>query len=400
MFHLILQHLDKRRTQTVSTVLSVLLTVAVVFALILVWSGVSKGIQTSQERMGADIVAVPEEVREMMSDSELLFTGAPVASYMDEDVIKKIQNMNGVEKVTAQFYGQTLNAACCSTGREQRIIGFDPETDWIIRPWMDRELNRSLDEDEVIIGSDVGGFEDGKGTVLGEKFRLAGVLDPTGTGLDNSILADMETVRRLSKETEGYEHYWEKYGDPGGLVSAVMIKTSEDSKTGAANVIEMQDGLAAVSSADVLGDIQGRMSMIFRIMVGAGILFVIAMIVTLFGRFWTMAWDRKAELGLYRALGASEKDLKKLILGEAVTITLAGSLAGLLIGGGIYMLLVRLLMDGEVFPYAAPSAGLVFLTALGMVVFAGLIGCLSAIRPLGQIRKIDPSLAMEKSDID
>lgn len=400
MRRLILQHLDKRRTQTLSAVLSVLLTVAVVFALLLVWSGVSGGIATSQARMGADIIAVPEDVREMVSDRDLLFTGAPVAAYMNESVVEEIRKIDGVEKVTPQFYGQTLNAGCCTTGKEQRIIGFDPETDWIIRPWMDRETGKVMDPDEIIIGSAVGGFESGSGTVLGETFRVAAVLEPTDTGLDNSLFASMETVRRLTRQTEGYEHYWEKYGDPDELISAVMVKTGGDNKGGVVSSIEMEDGMAAISSVDVLDDIQQRMDLIFRIMVGGSVLFLMAMIFTIFGRFWTMAWDRKSELGLYRALGASSRDLRNLILGEALIIMGTGSICGLMAGGGLYCILMQMLTKYETFPYEQASVGTVVIAAAAILFCAAIIGCLSVIRPLGQIRRIDPSLAMVKSDID
>ena len=400
MGRLILQHLDKRRTQTLSVVLSILLTVAAVFALLLVWSGVSGGIATSQARMGADIIAVPEDVRDMISDGELLFTGAPVAAYMDESELEEIGKINGVEKVTPQFYGQTLNSGCCTTGKEQRIIGFDPGTDWIISPWMDRETGKSMDPDEIIIGSAVGGFESGSGKVLGETFHVAAVLEPTDTGLDNSLFVTMETVRRLVRQTEGYEHYWEKYGDPDELISAVMVKTAGDNKGGVANRIEMKDHMAAISSVDVLDDIQQRMDLIFWIMAGGSMLFLIAMIVTLFGRFWTMAWDRKSELGLYRALGASKRDLRNLIMGEALIITGAGAICGMMAGGGLYVILMNTLVKYETFPYDQPSAGTVVIAAMVVLLCAAVVGCLSVIRPLRQIRKIDPSLAIVKGDID
>ena len=129
MLKLILQNLEKRKIQSVSTFLAVLISVAVLFALFLLYNGVSSGIETSRERMGADIVVVPRGVESLMDDTELLFTGAPATIYMSEDAASVISKIDGVERTTVQFYGQTLNSACCSTGAEQRIIGYDASTD-------------------------------------------------------------------------------------------------------------------------------------------------------------------------------------------------------------------------------------------------------------------------------
>lgn len=400
MLKLILQNLDKRKIQSVSVFLAVLISVAVLFALLLLYSGVSKGIDTSRQRMGADIVVVPSEVESMVDETELLFTGAPATIYMNKDAEKLISSIRGVKQTTVQFYGQTLSSGCCSTGREQRIIGYDSATDWIIEPWADRKIGRKLSSDEIIIGCNVGGFDSGKGKLLGHPMRVAAVLEPTGTSLDASILMDLDTARIYSGELKNYGHFWKKFGSPDRLISAVMVKTEEGRKKAVANLIELKGKFRCITSSDVMEDIQSQMNVIFLIMLGAGLLLSFASVFQLFARFYTMAWDRKSELGLYRAMGASEMDLKILILGEAMLLTGGGTLLGLAAGAGIYKLLLMLMTAESTFPFLAPSAALVLGGICGLLLIFGAIGCLAVAVPLRQISKIDPSAAMQKNDID
>lgn len=400
MLKLIFQHLDKRRTQSISVFLAILLSVSALFALFLLYSGVSKGMEISSQRMGADILVVPSDAESMAEERDLLFTGAPASIYMPESIEGQIRQIKGVKRTTVQFYGQTLGSSCCSTGAERRIVGYDGDTDWLIKPWADKEINGRLGQDEVIIGCDVGGFETGTGFLLGHKMKLAACLEPTGTSLDSCIFVDLDVARGFSKAQEGYDHFWEKYGQPEHLISAVAVETEEGSRTAAANMIELKGDFKCITSSHVLGEIQEQMKVLFLIMLGAGILLSASSVFQLFARFYSMAWDRKAELGLYRAMGASKKDLKLLILGEAMLLTGTGAAAGLGAGVGLYKLLLALMLKEQIFPFLAPSPLQVLLGILLCLAAFLLAACLSAMTPLHQISRIDPSAAMQKQDID
>lgn len=400
MFKLIFQSIDKRRIQSVSIILAVVISSAVIFALFLSYSGVSDGIEKSRTRMGADLIVIPAEAELSADDGELLFTGAPMTVYMSKGVEKAVSEIKGVEKTTVQFYGQTLNSACCSTGAEQRIIGYDAASDWVIDPWAESSIDGALKADEMVIGCNVGGFESGEGSLLGHKMKVAAVLEATGTSLDSSILINIDTARKFSEETDGYEHFWDKYGKPGSLISAVLVKTEEGKKNSVKNLIEMKGNYKCIVSGDVLSEVQEQMKIIFMIMLSACILMCFAAVFQLFARFYSMAWDRKAELGLYRALGASERDLKKIIYGEAGILMGTGTAVGIGLGALLYRLLISLMMKGSAFPFIEPPAAAVICGILIIAGAAAVISWIAVIVPLRQIGKIDPSLAMQKTDID
>ena len=70
MLKLILNNIGKRRIQSVSILISVLISAAVLFAMFLLYNGVSDGIDTSEQRRGADIVVVPGEAEELLDENQ------------------------------------------------------------------------------------------------------------------------------------------------------------------------------------------------------------------------------------------------------------------------------------------------------------------------------------------
>lgn len=69
--------------------------------------------------------------------------------------MEKVKNTEGIEEVTPQLYVATLSASCCSY--PVQIIGIDYETDFLIKPWLQKTLNRDLKDDEAIIGNHIVG---------------------------------------------------------------------------------------------------------------------------------------------------------------------------------------------------------------------------------------------------
>ncbi|MGN1403094.1 MAG: ABC transporter permease, partial [Ruminococcus sp.] len=329
------------------------------------------------------------------------FTGAPVSVYMqEEEILSRIAELDGIEAVTTQFYGKTLNAGCCSSLNPVRLIGYDSSTDWTLEPWMQTALTDDLPENAVILGCKVYGFSDGAGKILGHDVTVASVLEETATSLDYSIFMSMGTVRSLLKEQSDYDHYWEDYGAPEAVISAVLLSVTDGKKDAVANQIAMNSNYYVVQTGNVLQDLNGRMESIFHILTCISIFFALFAALQLFARFFTMTWDRKNEFGLYRALGASIGTLRKLIAGEAGFLWLCGIVTGLPLGAVISDALMSQLQQQSAFPSVFPETSYLILTALISVLIFGILIALAIIVPICQSRYIDPYIAMQSVDID
>ena len=163
------------------------------------------------------------------------------------------------------------------------------------------------------------GFQGKTAVILGKTLRVAAVLAPTGTSLDYSILMPIDSARSLARSSPYLQLFWGKWGDPQGLISAILVDVDNHTqKSDVALAIDDLGGLSVIQASDVLQRIKDQMNILFLIMLGGGLLAAVASIFQFIARFFSLAWDRKGEWGLYRALGATRRDLKLLIAGEAL----------------------------------------------------------------------------------
>ena len=205
-------------------------------ALFLLYGGLSRGIALSNERSGAQLLVIPDSAEMLLEESDFLFTGAPVGAYIPESLADEMASIEGVKRVTVQFYGQTISESCCTTAGATRIIGFDPSTDWVVLPYCVDDVSSGLADNEIIVGCNNTDFEAGSGKLLGKDVVVATTLEPTGTYLDNAVLMNVDAVRAMSADMEQFGHYWDKYGQPEGIVSCVLIETEDGEQEAVAAV--------------------------------------------------------------------------------------------------------------------------------------------------------------------
>ncbi len=370
-------------------------------ALFLLGSGVFRGIELNKERSGAQILCVPTEAQDELQDTEILFTGAPVGAYMDTSIAEEMKNVTGVLDVTVQFYGKTLNESCCSADAATRIIGFDSKTDWVIKPYCSTPLEGDLKDDEVIVGKSVTGYSDGKGKLLGHDVKVVATLDETGSYLDNCILTNLDRARQLAKETKGFDHLWEKYGDPENLCSAILVKCDEaDTSIVAGKLKRYAPGdYVTLQQQSILTKTQKSFDVVFKIMSACAVALIVATVLQLIARFSTLVWDRRSELALFRALGATKSNLQTLIFGEAIFLTLAGCALGSVLGVAIYQFMLQEMKNSAAFPFSPFNAPLQFAGIIAICLLFVVFTLLSIVVPLKQSSKIDPATAMSQVDL-
>ena len=98
--------------------------------------------------------------------------------------------------------------------------------------------------------------------------------------------------------------------------------------------------------------------------------------------------QRTGEIGLLKALGASQSQVQRLFLAEAVLLSLVGALAGLILG---QLAISILKVVYPKFPIELPDWGL--LSALGVSLATGLF---FGVLPARKAAKLDPITALAK----
>ena len=292
-----------------------------------VTSGLCDGMESLKKRLGADIVVIPSGKSRQQNFEEILLGGKPGFFYMPNSVVTEISRLDGAEKVTAQFYLASLTADCCST--ELQIMGFDPESDFIVMPWLSKSYAKKLQLGEVIAGSDVFVPRTGIIKIYNQDMKVVGSMDKTGTGLDFTVFTNTDTVKLMLRSAQ-------KLGvsatdaDPDRVVSSVMIKVRDgfDKSDIVDTINRTMAGVQAFENRDMVTSFTSRLNhMTLMIKSLVGFICVLAMIMVVF-LFSVMINERKNEFGILEIMGFTVRSLLAVVFYELVFICMAGSLAG------------------------------------------------------------------------
>lgn len=398
MWKLAIKNTFRRKGQSILTIIITTLTILTFVLVFSVFLVMQKGVELTGSRLGADVMVLPDKAK---SDAyETLFTGDPINVYMNSDILNKISKVDGVEKISPQFFTQTLEEGCCSYGEAIRLVGYDKETDFMIKPWFNNKNINELKDDEVIIGSNVEAFLGFKVAILGEPFKVVGNLYPTGSGIDDTIYMNISVARKLAGGIDELKPMWGNKS-PDNLISTIFIKAKQgvSPETIVKNIKDMNLGVEAVSTSETIGSIKSQIGVISKVIFGLWIALLLVASLGLFGRFNSLAKERKKEIGLLRAIGIQKYQVVKLILTEAWIMAGIGGVLGSILGSIFVIPLLNILRKSLTLPSTVWSIETALIcTALG-VLMALLLGLIASIYPALKAGSLEPKEAITQGEL-
>lgn len=401
MLMLIWKNIARRRTQSTLTVTITMLTVMVFVMVLGVFQTVNQGLALSRERLGADAILIPKYASAKGDD--LLFTAIPENIYMPIDVVEQAKSLKGIDAMTPQFYCQTLALGCCDPGEEARIIGYESDTDFILKPYLDEGNQNGITSDELIVGRN---FEDDdlvgyNYMILGRKFNVVSMLQATGTGMDSTIFMDWRTAQDMCLESEVLRKDWTTK-DPHDYISVIMIKFA-DGVDPQAFVRQVEDsGIEAkcLLTGDTISSLQSQLEVTMQVMFALWLASLLIAVLSLVGRFNALARERKKEIGLLRAIGLKKGQVFGLIIGETCTMALMGGALGSAIALVCMNPVIEILKDAFKLSPSVWTTSLALLCGAAGVVLAGLLGFASAVSPALKSASMDPQAAITQGEVN
>ncbi len=168
-------------------------------------------------------------------------------------------------------------------------------------------------------------------TFYGHNFTIAQRMEPAGMGVDCSIFMSFDDVQVMAAESP--EKAVRPLLLPEDKVSAVLVKVNDVKETEkvAALIEESVPKVRVLTPSNLLGRISGQLTSTTRFLDLAAF-FATLISVPLIALVSIMAAnERRREIGVLRALGATRGIIFRLILGESVTIAGIGALIGVLV---------------------------------------------------------------------
>ncbi|WP_243440554.1 ABC transporter permease [Fretibacterium fastidiosum] len=357
--------------------------------------GLSSGAESMANRLGADVMVVPEGYDPHVDS--ILLSGEPSSFYLPGDVLELLGGVEGIARMSPQVFLATLRASCCSYPLQ--LIGVDFDTDFIIKPWLDGELRRALTDGEAVVGCRVVGETGETLKFFGKELRIAGRLHQTGMGFDAAVFVTRPTIVALAREAERiFKH---PLTSDDSLISAVMIKleSGHDSVATAQEINRRFNGrgIYALFSKKFVNSIGANLAAVSWVLKGVGALVWLLAACVIALLFAVTLAERRREMGVLRALGASRGKLVCLVLGEALLESLWGASLGVLLAIAALATLASGLASALRMPFLLPSPLVLSLLATGSLATAVLTGLLSALSAALRAGRTDISAAMREA---
>lgn len=397
-FSYTLRGLRRRRTYTYLVVLTTMVAIATLFTAGFFLASMERGLQVGVGKLGADIIVVPAEVASTLGPTFLM--GAPSNFYMDISVFETIKSMPHVDRATYHFYFQTIPSeikSCCTFG-DLKVIGFDPETDFIVNAWLMPFKETSVTgEQYLVVGSavPVSSLTGYRFSLFGEGYVVKGQLEPTGIGyIDSSIFIPMN----LAREIVNYEPFQRLTGHAfsGKEISAILIKVDRSERIGEVMMkVDEMPGVKAVAMPKLTTSLADLLRSIRTILWPFVTVVLVMSIVGITVVFLLSSYTRKREIGLLRAIGASRRDILGMVVLESAVLSLVGGSIGLVAGGGISWLIdmnTSRLAANLPLLYLSPVEALVFIAEC--LACSLIIGVLSSLYPAYRLLRMSPDDAL------
>ncbi len=391
-----LKNLKRKVTRTWLLFAIVAVVSCTLFSATLFLKSINNALKIGTYRLGADILVVPESA-ESKAKSALL-SGEPTQFLMDRIILDRVKNIDGVKSATPQLFIKPTSFTCCFNV-DVFLVAFDPETDFTVKPWLEKNLNRKLALNEIITGRSVPVIVGDKIPFFGTTFTVAGTMEATGMDFfDRAVFMSLDAAYNMAEASK------QKAIQPIEIgrdkISTVLVQVRDDITPDRAAIrLEHEiSGVKALVSDTIISTVRKQLAgLIKAILIISIILWFIVLLIMAFA-FYMIVNERRREIGLLRAMGANKSHIAAIILNEATLLSAAGGASGIILGYGLLASFKNLMLHYLRLPYLFPSApDLITLTA-GAFLFSILTGLIAALLPSLSVLRVEPYEAIRSAE--
>jgi len=376
MLDIALRNIMRQKTRTSLTILGIMIGIAAIVALGSVSEGMNSMAQNEMKLIAGKIIVMKGE-----GEGIGAMIAGMMGSELSEEDIEIIRDAPGVEKVAPML--MYMESMAILQGPEWFVIGLEPgNLGLFIGESILMEEGRELEEGDTDVG--VAGYDFAEKYDLGigdyftvkeTSFEVVGIIEKSDiSDIDDGLIVNIEDLKEIM-DTENYQ------------MAYVVPEDLTETEDVAESIEDAGDELNAITSMEIARQVSGLIGQISFFVIGIG---SIAAFVGGIGVMNTMIMaiiERRREIGVMKAIGATNFMVLKQILVESALISSLGGVLGIGIGfaGSLGL---NLFTGGMITAVVSPALAIgAFLFALGLGVFGGLY-------PAWKAAKLDPVEAL------
>jgi putative ABC transport system permease protein len=321
--------------------------------------------------------------------------GKPLDNSLPQTALQEVRRDPAVA-VAAPLLMAVLPPSCdpasrgaSSPGRADMWVGLD-ESALALKPWWRASTGEKWfsRDDSVILGCAAAEVEmRSPGDLLyspetRQQLRVAGVLERSGTSDDSLFFVPLPTAQRMFNQQ--------------GRLTAIAIRLRDPALLRAASErLQRIPGAQVVTLTEMMGTFLNLVGAVRTLVLALALVAIAVSVLGVLNTLLAAVVERADEISVMRAIGASRWQIIGLITTEALLLTGAGSVAGivlaLFLGGGIEDLAKRFvpLAPTEAL-FSLSGSILVECVAVGVVV-----GLLAGLYPAWRASRLQPAQALK-----
>lgn len=280
----------------------------------------------AERRLGADLVVYPTTCLNQVEKKRLLMLGTPVGCHQPRSALARMSSNEDIAAVSYQLYVSETMA----DGTTRWIVGFEPESDFALSPWIAEGEGSSLPRGSVLVGSAVPGADGQSLSVFGRERPIGAHLLATGSELDDAVFVSMGTLTDMMADARAAGEDIDNSLDPSTDYSAALVRASDsDAIESVTNWINLYvRKVSAVRSSEALvgaaSGIRAHRGVAIGVLGATWLVLLGALIIVQV----SLMNERMQELAVWRSIGASRSVVSRVMLSESALLHAAGALAG------------------------------------------------------------------------
>jgi putative ABC transport system permease protein len=384
MLLLAFRNLSRRPLRSMLAVAGLAMAIGVLTCLWAFGHGYERALGTELDRMGMQMMLVPLGCP--YDAAARVLKGKTLENSLPDSVLQEARRDPAVAVAAPLLLAAVPNA---SAGRTDMWVGLD-ETALALKPWWKAKAGARwfAADDSVILGCDAAEVEmRASGDLFlspetGQKLRVAGVLERSGTSDDSLFFVPLSTAQKM-------------FAQPNRLTAVAIRLRDPALLREASQRLQSIPGAQVVTMTEMLGTFLNLVGSVRTLLVSIALVAVVVSVLSVFNTLLAAVVERTRELAVMRAIGASRLQIVGLITLEALLLTGAGTLCGILLavagGPGIEHLVKGFVPMAPAEALSQPTAR-VF---LGTLLLGALVGVLSGLYPAWRASQLQPAEALK-----